>query len=313
TGCSSPTPTGPVTIKVGLGYIPSIQFAQFYLALQRGYYRDAGLDVTLQNGDDAQILTLLGQGALDIGLSDGTSIIPAVSRDIPVKYVATIYAKFPSVVFSKVSSGIATPADLDGRSLGIPAKSGSSWIMLQALLASAGLTPDDLAITVYPDYGQRVAVQQDQVDSATGFVNNEPVQMRLAGEDVTVLTVDDITPLPGPGMVVGTATLGTKGVALKAFVAATLRAMAEIKADPQDGYAAALAYVPELADDPTTALAVLEATAAQWSSAYTDANGLGSINQAAWDASVGFMSGLPDTVVAKPVTFDQLATQELLP
>ena len=149
-----PSPPAPTALKVGLGYIPSVQFAPFYYAHPQGYYRDAGLDVTFQNRNDPELITLVGQGALDIGIGDGTSVIPAASQGIPVRYVATIYAKFPNVVFAKASSGIKTAADLKGRKLGTPGKYGSSWIMLQALLASAGLTPDDLTITLYPDYGQ---------------------------------------------------------------------------------------------------------------------------------------------------------------
>ena len=113
------------------------------------------------------------------GSSDGTSVIPAVSQGIPIKYVATIYGKFPSIVFSKTGTGIATAADLKGKTLGIPGKYGSSWVMLQALLKSAGLTPADLTITEYPDFGQGAAVAADAVQSATGFINNEPIQLEL--------------------------------------------------------------------------------------------------------------------------------------
>ena len=47
---------------MGLGYIPSVQFAQFYLAQQAGYYADAGLNVMLQNKIDPDLITLVGQG-----------------------------------------------------------------------------------------------------------------------------------------------------------------------------------------------------------------------------------------------------------
>ena len=191
---ASSAPSGPPTkLTVGLGYIPSVQFAQFYLADQAGYYRDEGLDVTFQNEIDANLVPKVGQGQVDIGISDGTSVIPAVSQNIPIKYVATIYGQFPSIVFGKESSGIASAADLKGKKIGIPGRYGSSWIMLQALLDSAGLTPNDVVITEYPDFGQGAAVAQGAVDAATGFANNEPVQLELAGTPVFVLHIDDIT------------------------------------------------------------------------------------------------------------------------
>jgi NitT/TauT family transport system substrate-binding protein len=290
-----------------------VQFAPFYYADQEGYYRDAGLDVSLQYLGDAELIALVSQGALDAGLGDGTSVIPAVSQGFPLRYAATIYARFPVVVFTKSSSGIRTPADLDGRSLGTPARGGSSWIMLQALLASAGLTPDDLEITLYPAYGQEVGVAQGQVEAATGFRNNEPVKLALAGEELTILAVDDITPLPGPGLVTGESTLASRRDALAGFVAATLRAMAEITADPEEGLDAAIAVVPDLATDPVTQRAILDATIEAWSSPYTSEHGLGAIDPVAWQASVDFMSSLPRSPVATPVTVDQLITRELLP
>ncbi|MEO5918702.1 MAG: ABC transporter substrate-binding protein, partial [Candidatus Limnocylindrales bacterium] len=190
-----PSPAAPVALTVGLGYIPSVQFAPFYLADQAGFYRDAGLEVTFQNKIDPDLVTLVGQGSIDVGLADGTSLIPAVSQGIPVHYLATIYRDYPSIVFAKTSSGINSAADLRGRKIGIPGRYGSSWIMLQALLGSANLTVGDVEIIEYPDYGQGAAVQQGAVDAATGFANNEPVQLQLAGFPTTVLHVDQIVPL----------------------------------------------------------------------------------------------------------------------
>jgi NitT/TauT family transport system substrate-binding protein len=316
-GCSPPGPSpsasaAPAKLTVGLGYIPSVQFAQFYRAERQGYYTAAGLDVTFQNQDDPNLITLIGQGAIDIGIGDGTSIIPAVAQGIPVVYGATIYAQFPSIVLTAANSGITTPADLKGKSLGIPCRCGSSWIMLQALLSSAGLTPDDLSIQLYPTYGQAVALQQGQVDAATGFRNNEPVQLQQQGFATNVLTVDAIVPLPGPGLVVGRDTLAAKSDALKAFTAATLKAMREIIADPQVGLDDSIAQVPDLGGDRATQLAILQATVGMWQSAYTDQHGLGAVDSAAWQQSLDFMRGLPDQTIPATLTVDQLVTQELL-
>ena len=313
TGAGSPGASGSTKLTVGLGFVPSVQFAQFYLAQQAGYYRDAGLDVTLQNKIDPELITLVGQGAVDIGSADGTSVIPAASQGIPVRYVATIYATFPSVVFAKESSGIRSAADLRGKRLGTPGKFGTSWIMLQALLASVGLTPDDLRVELFPDFGQRAALEGGKVDAATGFVNNEPVQMALSGQKPVVLHVDQATPLPGPGLVTGAKTLNTKREALRAFVAATLRATRDIQADPQKGLDATFATVPELARDRALQRAILDATIATWESDYTRSNGLGAIDRSAWQKSIAFMSALPNSPVARPVTVDELVTDELLP
>jgi NitT/TauT family transport system substrate-binding protein len=281
-GCGPQGLTPATKLTVGLGYQPSVQFAQFYRAQQQGYYAEAGLDVTFQNEADPNLVTLVGQGAVDIGIADGTSVIPAVGQGIPIKYAATIYARFPNVVMTPAASGLATAASLRGHTLGIPGRYGSSWVMLQALLASAGMTTDDIVIREYPEYGQATAMQQGQVDSATGFRNNEPVQQ-------------------------------AKPAALKAFVAATLRAMDEISSQPELGVDDAIAAVPDLGSDRAGQLAVLQATIEMWSSPYTQASGTGSIDPTAWGASLEFMRGLPDSNIPADLTVDDLITQELLP
>ncbi len=310
------SPAPPVELRsltVGLGYIPSVQFAPFYLASTSGMYAEAGLDVTLQNQIDPDLITLIAQGAVDIGLGDGTSVITAASQGIPIRYVASVYARFPSVIVADAATGISVPADLAGKRLGTPGRYGSGWITLLAILSSAGLTADDLDITLYPDFGQAVGLVQGQVDAITGFLNNEPIAVARQGITPNVLTVDDIVPLPGNGLVTGDATLAARRDDLAAFVAVTLEAMDAISADPQLGLDATFAVVPELAADPDLQQAILEATIDAWRSDLTDAQGLGAIDPADWTASIEFMVNMPESPVAGPVTADRIVSTELLP
>ncbi|MEP7360644.1 MAG: ABC transporter substrate-binding protein [Chloroflexota bacterium] len=325
-GCGAPVPTpvpsGPTPVPttpplqrltVGLGYIPSVQFAQFYRAKVQGYYADAGLDVTFNNGDDSNLVTLIAQGTDDIGIADGTSVIPAVGQNIHIKYVATIYGQFPNVVIASASSGISVAADLRGKTIGIPGAYGSSWIMLQALLSSANMTTSDIVERDYPDYGQGVALQQGLVQAATAFRNNEAVQLGLAGFATTQLAVDDVVPLPGPGLIVSDATLASKKDALKAFVAATLRAMTEIDANPELGLDDAIAVVPELASNRATQLAILQATIDMWHSSNDPGSAFGSIYESGWNFSLSFMKDLPGANIPDTVTVEDLISTELLP
>ena len=204
--------------------------------------------------------------------------------------MATIYGKFPNIVFAKASSGIKTAADLKGKKIGTPGRYGSGWVMLQALLASAKLTTDDVQIVEYPDFTQEAAVEQGAVDAATGFANNEPVQLELHGSDPVILRIDDITPLPGPGLIASTATLDAKHDAISAFVAATLQAMEEIKADPTVGLDAAIAAVPELATAKDAQAAILEATIDSWSGPTQQARSLGAIDRDGWTASIAYLA-----------------------
>jgi NitT/TauT family transport system substrate-binding protein len=310
-GTSAEPSVTPTKLVVGLGYIPNVQFAQFYLAQQKGYYAEAGLEIEFQNKSDDNLIPLVGQGAIDIGIGDGTSVIPAVSNGIPVQYVATIYGKFPNVVFAKASSGITAAVDLKGKKIGTPGRYGSGWIMLQALLESAGLKTTDVEIVEYPDYSQRAAVEQGAVDAATGFANNEPVVMELNGSKAVVLHIDNVTPLPGPGLIAGKSTLDAKHDAIAGFVAATLRAMEEIKADPKVGLDAAIVAVPELANTRDLQAAVLAATIETWSGPTQAARRLGAIDSDGWAASIKYLGTLG--LVKKAVTVDDLVRTDLLP
>ena len=323
TACSpsptrTPAPSGPESsaapgvatkLNVGLGYIPSVQFAAFYRADQAGYYAAEGLAVTFQNAIDADLVPKVGAGTLDLGLSDGTSVIPAVSQGIPIRYLATIYRQFPSIVFAKESSGIKTAADLKGKKIGIPGKYGSSWIMLQALLASVKLTTDDATIVEYPDFGQGAAVAQGAVDAATGFVNNEPIQLERSGTPVVVLHIDDVTPLPGPGLISSTATIAAKHDAIAGFVRATLRAMEDVIAAPSKGVDAAIAVESTLGQDRELQSAILAATIDAWQGT-GGVDNLGTIDRPAWQKSLDFMTSLG--LVPNPVTVDGLVTEEFV-
>jgi NitT/TauT family transport system substrate-binding protein len=301
----------PVKLVVGLGYIPSVQFAPFYLADQAGYYADAGLSVEFQNKIDPDLITLVGQGAIDVGIGDGTSVIPAASQGIPVKYVATLYGQFPDIVFAKASSGIATAADLKGKKIGTPGRYGGGWIMLQALLGSAGLTVNDVDIVEYPDFTQRAAVEQGAVDAATGFSNNEPVQLELDGSKAVVLHIDAITPLPGPGLIASAKTLTGKHDAILRFTAATLRAMNAIKLNPQVGLDAAIKTVPELGSARDAQMAILTATVDSWTGTVQAASGLGAIDRDGWTRSIAYLTTLG--LVPNPVTVDDLVEDGFIP
>jgi NitT/TauT family transport system substrate-binding protein len=296
--------TSRTALVVGLGYIPSVQFAPFYLADQAGYYRDAGLEVTFQNQIDPNLITLVGQGSIDIGLADGTSVVPAASQGIPIRYLATVYGTFPSIVFAKTASGITKAADLKGKRIGIPGRYGSSWVMLQALLGSAKLTPDGVTVVEYPDFGQGAALQQGQIDAATGFDNNEPVQARLSGTPVTVLRIDQVIHLPGPGFIAASATIDKKRAAVSAFIAATLKAMREIAADPAKGLDASIVAVPDLGKQRASQAAILDATIAGWSALGGSPATYGAIDRPGWQATIEYLGTLG--MVPKPVTVDQV-------
>jgi NitT/TauT family transport system substrate-binding protein len=254
----------PVTLL--LGFRPDVQFAPFYLAQQAGYFADAGLQVSIDFKDGSQLMRLVANGEAEFGVADATDVMIGRTADIPLKYISTLYDHFPVALIGPSGDVPADPAELAGKRIGTPGEFGSSWHALRALLDAGGLAVDDVAIRDYPQFNQVEGLLNGDVDLITGFRNNEPLRLEAQGMSVDLLTVDEIAPLPGPGLIVGDELLSSDPALASAFAAAMVRAMQAITADPQVGLDAAVTAVPAIGEDRETALAVLEATVELWSS-----------------------------------------------
>jgi len=271
-----------------LGFRPDVQFAPFYLAQQEGYFADAGLEVTIEHSTD--VLRLVADGQAEFGVADATDVMIGRTSGIPVKYVSTLYDRFPVAVIGPPRVVPAEPSGLAGLRIGTPGRFGSSWHALLALLDAGGLTADDVTIRDYPQFNQVEGLLNGDVDLITGFRNNEPLQLSTRGTEVELLTVDDFAPLPGPGIVVGDELLAGDRELVAAFVTAVVRAQSAVIADPEAGLAAAEAAVPTIAEDRETALAVLRATVELWGSEGGFEQGV--INVPIWEAGYTTMGRL---------------------
>ncbi|MEA2652193.1 MAG: putative riboflavin transport system substrate-binding protein [Chloroflexota bacterium] len=282
----------PVTLL--LGFRPDVQFAPFYVAQREGFYADAGLEVTIQHEPAPDVQRLVASGDAEFGVADATDVMIARTQEIPIKYVSTLYQSFPVALIGAAADVPAEPSGLAGMSIGTPGKFGSSWHALLALLDAGGLTADDVTIREYPQFNQVDGFSNGDVDLITGFRNNEPLRLEARGVEVGLLTVDDIAPLPGPGVIVGDDLLADDPDLVRAFVDATVAAQAAVIADPDLGFAAAEALVPTIAEDPEVARAVLDATVKLWEG---DGFADGAIDLETWTAGyetmmrLGFIDG----------------------
>ena len=282
---SSASQSGLRPVTLLLGFQPDVQFAPFYLAQQVGLFADAGLDVTIEHSDD--VIRLVADGQSEFGVADATDVMIARTTGIPIKYVATLYERFPVALIGAPDTVPAEPSDLAGLRIGTPGPFGSSWHALLALLDAGGLTEDDVTIREYPQFNQVEGLLNGDVDLITGFRANEPLRLEAQGFEVALMTVDDFAPLPGPGIVVGDELLSTNPEMAQSFASAVVAAQQQIAADPQLGLEAAIVDVPAIADDRETALAVLEATIDAWGSPIS-----GAVNTDVWQAGYQTMRGL---------------------
>ena len=182
-------------------------------------------------------------------MADATDVMIARTAGIPIRYVSTLYQSFPVALIGEAGTVPDDPADLAGMRIGTPGPFGSSWHALLALLDAGGLTADDITVREYPQFNQVDGLTNGDVDLITGFRNNEPLQLEDRGMSVDLLTVDEIAPLPGPGMIVGDELLD----AIPSSCAPSSRpppaAQAAVIDDPDLGFAAAEVAVPEIAEN----------------------------------------------------------------
>ncbi|WP_309570505.1 ABC transporter substrate-binding protein [Deinococcus sp.] len=267
------------TVTIGLGYFPNVQFTPFYVADKLGYFTAEGLTVKYQHGFINELMPLLHQGKLDFVVGDPEDAIFAKTQGADVKYIMTMYQKNPVTVFSL--SPIASAAALKGKMVGIPGPFGSSYNALQALLDDAGLKDGtDLKLATV-GFTQVDAVRAGRVDAAVGYINNDVLNLaRVSGKKVYTLDISGAYPMVGAGLI-GTGKSLSGDLASK-VVRASQRGLKFTVADPARAFKLAQ---PVFGTEGGT-LDVLKASTPLVTSAWTQANGIGSSNPAAWTKAV---------------------------
>jgi NitT/TauT family transport system substrate-binding protein len=271
-------------VRVGLGYLPDVQFAPFYLGVVEGLYEKQGLEVEFQHGFTTELYPLLAQGKLDFVVGDAEDVM-TFQNEIPFKFLMAMYQRAPSALFSLKDKNISNLEDLKGKKIGIPGMFGISYTSLQAVLQAAGLTEQDVSLEQI-GYTQLEAVLSNRVDIAMGFINNEPIVLKNQGVDINVIDAGSYNPAPGNGVVTSEAVLKNADL-VKRFITASQEALALTVADPQKAFEASKQYVENLGDD---RMEVLMTSIDLYSSDYTREMGLGFTNPEGWQKTLELLT-----------------------
>jgi NitT/TauT family transport system substrate-binding protein len=296
-GSAAETFDGPLAaVRLPMGYIPDPQYAPFYVALDKGYFRDAGFEVEFDYSYETDGVALVGAGELPFAIVSGDQVILARAQAVPVVYVMEWFQRFPIAVISKAEAGIQRPQDLAGREVGLPGFFGASYVGYAGLLEAAGLSQDDVQASDI-GFNQVESLLADQVEAVVGYANNEPLQLKALGQDINVIYVADETDMVANGLITNEALVKSDPDQVRRFVGAALKGLADTLADPQAAFEISKKYVEGLEDE---RYAVLEASLPLW-----QADRLGVTDLASWQRTqqalldIGFLDGpLPDLEAA---------------
>lgn len=298
--------TEVIATPLTLGYIPNIQFAPIYVAVEKGYFLDAGFDVSIEYGNEADAVALIGAGEQLFAIASGEQILLARAQGLPVTYVAAWYQQYPVGVVSLKDAGVLVPENLAGKSIGIPGLYGASYIGLRALLSAADLTEEDVELLSI-GYNQVESLATGQVNSAVIYLANEPVVLRSEGYDVDVIQASDYLRLVANGLVTNETMLNEHPEQVQAFISALLKGIADTLADPDEAYEISKSYVENLADaDRNLQFEILTQSMKLW-----ETENLGYSEPAGW---VNMQTVLLDMgLLTESQDLDKAFTNDLLP
>jgi putative hydroxymethylpyrimidine transport system substrate-binding protein len=301
--------TNPQPFTLDLDWYVNPDHAGIYSALDRDYFKQAGLDVEPQvPSDPSAPIKEVAAGRADLAVSYEPEVLLAEDQGLDVEAVAAVVDQPLTSLISLPKAGIATAQDLNGKTVGtagIPYQSD----YLETILQSVGL-PTSAAREVNVGLNLLPAVIGGRVDAILGaFRNIEGVDLRLRGLDPRVVPVDQlgVPTYDELVLVARKSTVDEHPEAIRSFIAALARGTSYATAHPQEASNAVLHAGNGL--DPMQTRAEVSATLPLLAPAH--GRPYGYLDPDQWHAYAGWMAE-HDLISSAPPTSDVL-TNELLP
>ncbi len=239
------SPPSVTNIRLPMTYIPNVQFAPLYAAVDLGYFRDENIAIEFDYRYETDAIALVGANDLQFSLGSGEQVLLARAQGLPVTYVMAWWQGYPVGIVAFPDQNIKTPADLKGKKIGLPGLFGASYIGLRALLNAGGLSESDVTLDSI-GYNQVEALVSGQDQAVVIYVNNEPIQLKAKGYTVDELRVADYVELASNGLLTNEQTISQNPKLIEAMNRAFLRGIAFVLAKPDDAYQICINYVEGL-------------------------------------------------------------------
>ncbi|MCU6747981.1 MULTISPECIES: ABC transporter substrate-binding protein [Lachnospiraceae] len=180
-----------VSIQIDGAAVP--YYAPLYMAQEKGYFKEEGLNVEFYYAAAADIVTNVASGNVDFGFPNADAVVAAKSKGIPVKVAHTTYQEGLGAIIFGADSGIKEPADLKGKTVAVTSLGSANYFQLQAALESAGLTVDDVKVEVIGTGAILNSLTEGQVDAIV-FSKLRTIELNNAGYEAEEILCDQFLP-----------------------------------------------------------------------------------------------------------------------
>lgn len=174
---AAPDTKAPERVTLQLKWLHQFQFAGYYAALAKGFYRDEGLDVTIREGGAGRpVVATVLKGDAHYGIGDSDLLIDRINGQ-PLVALAAIFQHSPYVLMSRADRGIRSPSDLVGARVMLSDGQGS--IQLRAVLKREGIDPQ--RVNILPQTWKLEDLIEGRVDAMSAYSTVEPALLRARG------------------------------------------------------------------------------------------------------------------------------------
>jgi putative hydroxymethylpyrimidine transport system substrate-binding protein len=240
-------PGAPVGATLVLDFTPNAVHSGIYAAQREGFYRDAGIDLTIrQPGESTDAPKLLAAGRAEFAVLDIHDLGIARERGLDLVGVMPLVQRPLAAVIARRDRGISAPRDLEGRTVGVTGLPSDEAVVDSAVGADGGDAAAVKRVTI--GFNAISALAAGKVDAATGFWNAEGVALRRQGVPVRIFKLDEYGAPAYPELVLATAerTVARRPHLVRSLVAATTQGYELTAGEPQRALDDLLAEVPSL-------------------------------------------------------------------